>query len=89
MIKDYRFKDIEKYLKKIDEDDVLKYNKIDIDNNIECDTFNEENNFSETYSAQSDDEGTYFAYNIVTGKSNDPIHMTAMNILSYILFEQR
>lgn len=79
--------DIEKYLKKIDEEYLSKYNKIDIDNNIECDTFNEENNFSETYSAQSDDEGTYFAYNIVTGKSNDPIHMTAMNILSYILFE--
>ena len=80
--------DIEKYLKYIDDEYLSKYDKIEIDNDIPLDKgIGKCNIYEDTYSAQSNDEGTYLSYNIVTGKSDDIIHTMTMSMLSYILFE--
>lgn len=84
----YGHMNIEKHLKYIDEEYLSKYEKTSCIPEIKEDNSYIKNNvYSDTYSAQSDDEGSYIAYNIVTGKSDNPLHTLSMDILSYILFE--
>ena len=79
---------IEKYLKYIDEEYLSQYDKIEFNNNILLEKeFIYDNYYEDTYSTQSDDDGTYIAFNFVLCNSNEVLKTNSINILSYILFE--